>query len=91
MLVSAVQQLESALCIHRCFPDSSDGKETTLMQEILGLEKCPVEGNGYPAPVIWPPDVKSRLTIKALMLGKIEGRGRRGWQRTRMASLTQWT
>ena len=30
---------------------------------------------------------------KTLMLGKIEGRRRRGWQRTRwlMASLTQWT
>ena len=35
------------------------------------------------APVLWPPDGKSRLIrIKTLMLGKIEGR-RRGWQRTR--------
>ena len=30
------------------------------------------------APVLWPPDVKSWL-----MLGKIEGRRRRGWQRMR--------
>ena len=30
------------------------------------------------APILWPPDVKSRHTEKPLMLGKIEGRRRRG-------------
>ena len=30
------------------------------------------------APMLWSPDVKSRLTGKTLMLGKIEGRRRRG-------------
>ena len=35
------------------------------------------------APVLWPLDVKSRLISKTLMLGKIEGRRRRGWQRMR--------
>ena len=34
-------------------------------------------------PVLWPPDAKSRLIWKDLMLGKIEGGGRRGWQRMR--------
>ena len=33
------------------------------------------------APVLWLPDVKSWLIWKTLMLGKIEGRRRRGWQR----------
>ena len=33
-------------------------------------------------PVLWPPDVKSCLE-KTLMLGKIEGRRRRGRQRMR--------
>ena len=33
-------------------------------------------------PVLWPPDAKSCLE-KTLMLGKIEGRRRRGRQRTR--------
>ena len=33
------------------------------------------------APILWPPDVKSWLTGKTLMLGKIEGGRRRGWQR----------
>ena len=35
------------------------------------------------APVLWPPDEKNWLTEKILMLGKIEGRRRRGWQRLR--------
>ena len=44
------------------------------------------------APILWPPDTKSKLIRKTLMLGKFEGRRRRGdrgygW----MASPTQWT
>ena len=35
------------------------------------------------APIFWPPDVKNWLTGKDLMLGKIEGRRRRGRQRIR--------
>ena len=34
-------------------------------------------------PIFWPPEVKSWLIWKDLMLGKIEGRRRRGWQRMR--------
>ena len=34
-------------------------------------------------PILWPPDVKSDSPEKTLMLGKIEGRRRRGWQRMR--------
>ena len=30
------------------------------------------------APIFWPPDVKSQLLEKTLMLGKFEGRRRRG-------------
>ena len=33
------------------------------------------------APIIWPPDAKNWLIGKDLMLGKIEGRRRRGQQR----------
>ena len=33
------------------------------------------------APILWPPDAKSWLTEKTLMLGKIEGKKKRGWQR----------
>ena len=34
-------------------------------------------------PILWPPDAKSWLIWKNLMLGKIEGRRRRGRQRMR--------
>ena len=34
-------------------------------------------------PILWAPDEKSWLIGKSLMLGKIEGRRRRGWQRMR--------
>ena len=34
-------------------------------------------------PVLWPPDVKNDSLEKTLMLGKIEGRRRRGQQRMR--------
>ena len=46
-------------------------------------------------PIFWPPDVKSfpDLLEKILMLGKTEGRRRRGRQSTTWldAKLTQWT
>ena len=35
------------------------------------------------APRLWPPDVKTDSLEKTLMLGKIEGRRKRGWQRMR--------
>ena len=34
-------------------------------------------------PIFWPPDVKTDSFDKTLMLGKIEGRRRRGRQRMR--------
>ena len=34
-------------------------------------------------PILWPPDAKSDSFEKTLMLGKIEGRRRRGQQRMR--------
>ena len=34
-------------------------------------------------PILWPPDAKSWLIEKTLMLGKFENRRRRGWQRMR--------
>ena len=34
-------------------------------------------------PILWPPDAKTDSLEKTLMLGKIEGGRRRGWQRMR--------
>jgi len=44
------------------------------------------------APILWPPDLRTDSSEKNLMLGKIEGRRRRGqrWDGW-MSSLTQWT
>ena len=39
--------------------------------------------NDAEAPILWPPDAKNWLIGKTLMLGKIEGRRWRGWQRMR--------
>ena len=42
-------------------------------------------------PILWPPDVKNLLIGKTLMLGKIEGSRRRGWQRMRwLDDITNW-
>ena len=44
------------------------------------MERTDVE---IEAPILWPPDGKSDSLGKILMLGKIEGKRRRGQQRTR--------
>ena len=38
---------------------------------------------GAETPILWPRDVKNWLIGKTLILGKTEGRRRRGWQRMR--------
>ena len=41
---------------------------------LIGRTDAEAEG-----PILWPPDAKSWLNKKTLMLGKIEGRARKGW------------
>ena len=55
----------------------------SILKEISPV--CPLEGLmlKLKLPILWPPDVKSWLIEKTLMLGKIEGRKRRGQQRMR--------
>ena len=70
--------------------------EKTLESPLDCKEIQPVHPKGYQSwvfigktdvetdtPVFWPPDAKIWLIVKTLMLGNIEGRRRRGWQRTR--------
>ena len=70
--------------------------EKTLESPLDGKEIQPVHPKGNQTwifigrtdteaetPIHWPPDAKNWLTAKALMLGKIEGRRRKGWQRMR--------
>ena len=43
------------------------------------------------SPILWPPDVKNWSLEKTLMLGKIEGKRSRGWQRMRWLDIiTDW-
>ena len=62
-----------------------DCKEIKLVnlkgnQSLIFIERIDAEAE---APVLGPPDAKSWLMEKTLMLEKIEGRRRRGWQRMR--------
>ena len=77
---------------NRCF--QTVVLEETLESPLDGKEIKPVNPKEYQpliftgrtdaeaeVPILWPPDAKSWLIWKTLMLGKIEGRRRRGWQR----------
>ena len=66
-------------------PSQSKGNPSWILTESSDAEA--------EAPVLWLCDAKSQLIGKTLMLGKIEGRRRRGRQRMRWldASPTQWT
>ena len=46
--------------------------------KLIGRTDTEAEG-----PILWPPDVRADLLEKTLMLGKIEGKRRREWQRMR--------
>ena len=49
-------------------------------QSLIFIGKTDVEAE---TPTLWPPDVRANSFEKTLMLGKIEGRKRRGQQRMR--------
>ena len=66
--------LESSLDCNDIKPVNLKGNQSWIF---IGRTDAEAE-----APILWPPDVKSWLIGKALMLGKIEGR-RRGRQRMR--------
>ena len=64
--------LESPLDYKESKPVNPKGNQPWIF-----IERTDVE-----APILWPPDAKSWLMEKTLILGKIE-RKRRGWQRMR--------
>ena len=67
--------LESSLNCEEIKPVNPKGNQCWIF---TGRTLAKVE-----VPILWPPDVKSWLIGKTLMLGKIEGRRRRGQQRMR--------
>ena len=77
--------LESPLDCKEIQPVHPKGNQSWMF-----IERTDIEAE---TPILWPPDAKSWLIWKTLILGKIEGRRRREQQRMRwlMAAPTQWT
>jgi len=69
------ETLESPLNCKEIQPVNPKGNQTWIF---IGRTDAEAE-----TPILWRPDAKNWLTGKTLMLGKIEGRRRRGGQRTR--------
>ena len=67
--------LESPLDCKEIKPLNPKGNQSCIFIERLNAE---VE-----TPILWPPDGRTDSLEKTVMLGKIEGRGRRGQQRMR--------
>ena len=67
--------LESPLDCKKIKPVNAKGNHPWIFTERTDAEA--------EAPILWPPDAKGRLTGKALILGKIEGKRRRGLERMR--------
>ena len=67
--------LESPLACKEIQPVNPKGNQSWIF-----IRRTDAEAE---TPILWPPDVKNWLIWKDLMLGKIEGRQRRWWQRMR--------
>ena len=75
LIVMLEKTLESPLGCKEITPVNPKGNQFWIFIGRLDAEA--------EAPKLWPPDVKNWLIGKTLMLGKIEGRRRRGHQRMR--------
>ena len=71
-----VKSLESPLDFNEIKPVNPKGNQSWMF---IGRSDAEAE-----APVLWLPDAKTDSLEKILMLGKIEGRKWRGWQRMRL-------
>ena len=67
--------LESPLDCKELKPVNPKGNQTWIF---IGRTDPAAE-----VPILWPPDAKNCSLEKTLLLGNIEGRRRRGWQRMR--------
>ena len=65
--------LESLLDCKKIKPVNPKGNQPWIF-----IEKTDAEAE---TPILWPPEAKRWLTGDDLLLGKIEGKRRRGWQR----------
>ena len=71
-------------CVERYLPQSRNSTNIYYIKKHFILIGGFLKGYIFHEVVcFWPPDVKSQLIGKDLVLGKIEGKRRRGWQRMR--------
>ena len=75
LLASSFTLLESPLDCKEIQPVHPKGDQSWIFIRRTDAEAA--------TPIFWPPDAKSWLIWKTLMLGKIEGGRRSGWQRMR--------
>ena len=82
--------LESPLDYKEIKPVNPKGNQLWIF---IGRTDAEAEAPASGGSNIWPPDQRANSLENTLMLGKIEGRRRKGGQRMRrwMTSLTQWT
>ena len=71
--VMLAKTLESPLDCKEIQPVNPKGNQSWIF---IGRTDAEAE-----APILWPPDVKNCSLEETLMLGKIEGERRKGWQR----------
>ena len=67
--------LQSPLGCKEIQPVNPKGNQSWIFEEKMDAEAD--------VAILWPPDVKTDSLEKTLMMEKIEGRRRRGWQRMR--------
>ena len=67
--------LESLLECKEFKPVNLKGNQSSIL---IGRTYADAE-----APILWPPNVNTNSLEKTLMLGKIEGKRKRGWQNMR--------
>ena len=64
--------------VHFFYDHSCHLYRPLLIMSIIGRTDAEAE-----TPILWPPDARADSLEKTLMLGRIEGGRRRGWQRMR--------
>ena len=74
-IVVLEQTLESSLHFKEINPVNPKGNQSWIF---IGKTDAEAE-----TPILWPPDTRADSLEKTLMLGNIEGKRRRGWQRMR--------
>ena len=78
-----LKRLSSSRVLEKTLENPLDSREITLVNPGGNQPWIFIGRTDAETPILWPPNVKSRLIGNNFDVGKIEGRRRRGWQRMR--------